>query len=72
LIATSSATAGHPATSRPTGSDAPTATFAATPATVPAASAAHGNHPARVPARRCANSTNDATISIPSTETGNA
>ena len=52
LIATSSATAGQPATNRPIGSDAPTATFAATLAAVPATSAAHGSQPARVAARR--------------------
>jgi hypothetical protein len=46
--ATSSATAGQPATTRPTRSTAPTATFVATLATVLATSAAHGSTPARV------------------------
>lgn len=48
------------------------ATFAARLAVVPAASAAHGSEPARRPERRSASSTSEATISMPSTDSGNA
>jgi hypothetical protein len=71
LIATKSANAGHPATTRPTGTVAPTAVLAATLAAVPATSAAQTSQPDRRPIRRSASSISDATISMPSTLSGN-
>ena len=56
----------------PTGPAPAAATFAARLAVVPAASAAHGSQPDRCPERRSASSTSEATISMPSTDSGNA
>jgi hypothetical protein len=70
LTAINSANAGQPAITRPIRSVPAAATFAARLAVVPAASAAQGSQPERRPVRRSASSTSEATISIPSTDSG--
>jgi hypothetical protein len=70
LIATRSANAGQPAITRPTRSAPAAATLAARLAAVPAASAAHGSQPEDHPVRRSASRTREATISMPSTDSG--
>src|SRR5712691_2096116 len=64
--------AGHPAMTRLTGSGWAVAILAAREPTVPAASAVQGNQPDRRPDRRSASRTSEATISMPSTDSGNA
>jgi hypothetical protein len=72
LTAMSSARAGQPAMIRLTVPGCAVAMLAARLAAVPIARAAQGSQPDRRPVRRSASRTREATISTPSTDSGNA
>jgi hypothetical protein len=72
LTAISRASAGQPAMMRLMMPGPAVATFAARLPAVPTASAAQGSHPDLRPARRSASRTSEATISMPSTDSGKA